>query len=131
MKRQYKKRLLPYAAALRKQETLAEGLLWSYLREKKVGRLKFRRQQPIGPYVVDFVCLPAKVIVELDGGQHNEVSERVYDERRDRFLQQSGFTVLRFWNSEVFKNCFGVLDKIYMEVCKRMGIVMWTPLSRQ
>ena len=109
--RQYSQQTLQYANALRQNQTNAEGLLWHYLRNKQMDGHKFRRQQPIGPYIVDFACLPRKLIVELDGGQH--ASQQAYDEKRDTFLKDKGFRILRFWNNEVFENCFGVLESIY------------------
>ena len=72
--------------------------------------LKFRRQQPIADYIVDFVCFEKKVVVELDGGQH--AGQKTADEKRDQFLKTNGFTVLRFWNNDVFDNLSGVLEKI-------------------
>ncbi len=111
IKRQYNQQTLQNAKALRQNQTNAEGLLWHYLRNKQLDGHKFRRQQPIGPYIVDFACLPRKLIVELDGGQH--AKQEAYDEKRDTFLQDKGYRILRFWNNEVFENCFGVLESIY------------------
>ena len=109
--RQYSQQTLQNANALRQNQTNAEGLLWHYLRNKQMDGHKFRRQQPIGPYIVDFACMPRKLIVELDGGQH--AKQEAYDEKRDTFLQDKGYRILRFWNNEVFENCFGVLESIY------------------
>ena len=111
IQRSYSKKTLEQAKALRQRQTDAEGLLWHYLRKKQLGGYKFRRQQPIGPYIVDFACMPEKLLVELDGGQHAE--RTAHDERRDAFLRSKGFRVLRFWNNEVFANCFGVLERVY------------------
>ena len=94
---------------LRKRSTDAEKLLWKYLRTKQIVGLKFRRQEPIGNYIVDFVCYEKAVIVEADGGQHVE-SER--DADRDEWLYSQGFTVLRFWNHDVLANIEGVLEVI-------------------
>ncbi|HLG31293.1 MAG TPA: endonuclease domain-containing protein [Candidatus Brocadiales bacterium] len=96
------------AKNLRKRATEAERLLWRYLCGKSLKELKFRRQQPIGRYVVDFVCFDKKVIIEVDGGQHAKHK----DMERDRWLQGQGFKVLRFWNNEVLNNLEGVLEKI-------------------
>ena len=85
--------------------------MWHYLSRKQLAGYRFRRQQPIGPYITDFACLPEKLLIELDGGQHAE--RTASDNRRDRFLQEKGYRVLRFWNHEVFENCFGVLESIY------------------
>ena len=109
--RQYSQQTLQNAKTLRQNQTNAEGLLWHYLRNKQLDGHKFRRQQPIGSYIVDFACLPRKLIVELDGGQH--ARQKTYDEKRDTFLKDKGYRILRFWNNEVFENCFGVLESIY------------------
>ena len=111
IRRLYSPQTLQKAQALRQTRTDAEGLLWHYLRNKQLGGYKFRRQQPIGPYITDFACLSQKLLVELDGSQH--AARQDYDEKRDAFLQNQGYQVLRFWNNEVFENCFGVLESIY------------------
>ena len=111
IKRQYSPQTLQRAQALRQNQTNAEGLLWHYLSRKQLAGYRFRRQQPIGPYIADFACLSEKLLIELDGGQHAE--QTASDNRRDRFLQEKGYRVLRFWNHEVFENCFGVLESIY------------------
>ena len=111
IQRSYSKQTLEQAKALRQRQTDAEGLLWHYLRKKQLGGFKFRRQQPIGPYIVDFACMPEMLLVELDGGQHAE--RAAHDQRRDAFLRSKGFRVLRFWNNEAFENCFGVLERVY------------------
>lgn len=96
------------ARKLRREMTPEERLLWSRLRSAQLGE-SFRRQEVIGPYVVDFVCYPARLVVELDGSQHlNSESDRT----RDAKLTTDGFTVLRFWNSEVRANLEGVLERI-------------------
>jgi adenine-specific DNA-methyltransferase len=93
------------ARDLRKSSTKAERALWAQLRDRQLGGHKFRRQQPIGPYIVDFFCLERKLVVEVDGGQHGpEV-----DERRTAFLESEGCRVLRFWNEEVLESMDGVL----------------------
>lgn len=98
------------AKNLRKSSTDAERLLWNHLRMKQMKGLKFRRQQPIDNYIVDFVCLENRLIIEVDGGQH--ASERIKDIERDSYLIKNGFRVLRFWNNEVFRNIEGVLEVI-------------------
>ncbi|MDR2195367.1 MAG: succinate dehydrogenase assembly factor 2 [Gallionellaceae bacterium] len=100
---------LAFAKHLRQTMTDAERLLWCYLRRRHLG-VKFKRQQPMGKYVVDFVCFESRIIVEVDGGQH---LESVSDERRDAWLRNQGFAVLRFWNNEVLQQTEAVLDKIY------------------
>jgi very-short-patch-repair endonuclease len=96
------------ARKLRNNLTEAEKKLWYYLRNKNLGE-KFRRQQPIGPYFPDFVCLKKLLIIELDGGQHYASAD---DKIRDDYFKKEGFTVLRFWNNEVLENIEGVLIKI-------------------
>ena len=110
IKHQYTQQTLQKAQTLRESQTNAEGLLWHYLRDKQLAGYKFRRQQPIGPYIVDFACMPKKLLIELDGGQHAE--QHTYDKKRDEFLREKGYKVLRFWNNDVFENCFGVLESI-------------------
>ena len=110
----YPRHALTAARALRRNRTDAEGLLWHYLRNKQLDGYRFRRQQAIGPYIVDFACLSRKVLIELDGGQHAEQTSR--DEKRDAFFRARGYRVLRFWNTEVFENCFGVLERVYEAV---------------
>ena len=105
-------RLIPLAKDLRKRTTDTEQLLWQYLRAKHFEGLKFRRQQPIGPYIVDFVCLEKKIIVELDGGQHALPKETQNDIKRDQWLGGQGYRVLRFWDNEVLSNIHGVLEVI-------------------
>jgi len=102
--------LTPYAKKLRRASTKAERKLWQALRNKQIEGCKFRRQQPIDPYIVDFVCFKRKLIIELDGGQH--AANREIDENRNRFFNLNGFNVLRFWNNEVFENVEGLLAVI-------------------
>jgi len=88
--------------------TDAERLLWSHIRAKQLG-VKFRRQQPVGRYIVDFICFEHKLIIELDGGQHFRSKKDVH---RDNYLRECGFRILRFWNNEVLQNLRGVLEEI-------------------
>jgi very-short-patch-repair endonuclease/DNA modification methylase len=104
---------LEFARQLRREQTDAERLLWSLLRDRRFMGCKFRRQHPIEPYVVDFYCHEARLAIELDGGEHNEPAARARDEERTRFLEARGIRVLRFWNNEVFNNLEGVLQTIY------------------
>jgi very-short-patch-repair endonuclease len=101
-----------FARALRKNATPAERLLWQQLRLLKSEGRHFRRQVPLGKYVADFVCHYPKLVVELDGGQHNEAHAVKYDGVRSKFLEDEGFTVLRFWNADVFGTLEGVVDMI-------------------
>jgi very-short-patch-repair endonuclease len=98
------------ARRLRRQQTNAERLLWFRLRDRRLSRWKFKRQAPIDRFVVDFFCADAKLIVELDGGQHDHDRER--DADRTRILEAMGYLVLRFWNHDVMRNMDGVLEEI-------------------
>ncbi len=104
------------ARNLRKSSTESEKLLWKHLRLKQLEGLKFRRQQPIGNYIVDFVCFSKRIIIELDGGQH--AIEENKDCERDRWLKSQGFTILRFWNNEVMSNTESILELI-RKICLR------------
>jgi len=95
---------------LQQDATEAERRLWRLLRARSLSGHKFRRQHPLGPYLVDFVCLEARLVIELDGGQHDARSEEV--SARTRLLQARGFHVLRFWNGDVLGNGQGVLATI-------------------
>ncbi|MBU0677489.1 MAG: endonuclease domain-containing protein [Verrucomicrobia bacterium] len=104
------------ARALRRRQTEPEKLLWKALRNRKVQGAKFRRQYPEGPYILDFYCLEKKLAVELDGSGHNRSSERVRDHLRDRYLQNEGIRVVRFWNTQIRDNLEGVLMVIASEL---------------
>ena len=106
------RRLTHLARRLRKESTEAERLLWGYLRRKSFFGLKFRRQEQIGDYIVDFVCYEIKLIIELDGGHHNEDATKITDAGRQNWLESQNFKVIRFWNNEVMKNIKGVLQII-------------------
>jgi len=101
--------LRDHARALRGQPTPAERALWQAMRDDALGGIKFRRQQPIGRYIVDFYCSPAKLVVEVDGATH---AVSVADAARDAWLLTQGIRVLRFWNNEVMGNLAGVLETI-------------------
>jgi very-short-patch-repair endonuclease len=94
------------ARVLRQAMTDAERKLWYALRDRRFANFKFRRQVPIGPFIADFVCFEARLVVEVDGGQH---AESQYDQRRDRWFATNDFRVLRFWNNEVLANVQGVM----------------------
>ena len=102
---------------LRRQQTDAERKLWFELRNGQLGGLKFRRQMSLNGFVVDFCCPNAKLIIELDGGQHLE--QREQDARRTRDLEDSGYFVLRFWNNDVLQNIDGVLGEILSSANQR------------
>jgi very-short-patch-repair endonuclease len=107
-----KKYVTKYARKLRKDSTNVENKLWFVLRYT-FPKVKFRRQQPIGIHIVDFVCFSRKLIIELDGGQHNFGVCEQQDKERDKWLKNEGFQVIRFWNNQVISNLEGVVEKIY------------------
>lgn len=108
--------LLDHARALCRQQTDAENRLWYHLRASRFRGLKFRRQKPIGPYIVDFVCLSRKLVIEADGGQHGDMADR----ERDAWFEARSFTVLRFWNNEILHQTGAVLERI-REVVERLS----------
>jgi very-short-patch-repair endonuclease len=97
------------ARRLRRNSTDAELRLWNRLRSRAIDGCKFVRQEPIGPYVVDFVCRERRLVIEVDGGQHNESDA---DRIRDQWLRNRNYRVLRFWNNDVLSNTNGVLETI-------------------
>ena len=99
------------ARQLRSESTLFEQSFWQRVRAGRLGGFKFRRQQPIGPYIVDFVCQQARLVVELDGSQHLDARE--YDENRDAWLRSQGYRVLRVWNNEWNANPETVLEAVW------------------
>jgi very-short-patch-repair endonuclease len=105
------------ARALRSEATDAERKLWALLRGRRLSGAKFRRQVPVDRYFADFACLEAKVIVELDGGQHHDQAD--YDEARTETLVACGWRVIRFWNTDVMENADGVADTILAEIGRR------------
>lgn len=98
------------ARQLRSNMTDAEQKLWHHIRREQIHNIKFRRQQEISGYIADFVSMEKRLIIELDGGQHNEQIE--YDSERTKILESKGFIVLRFWNNDVMNNMDGVLQVI-------------------
>ena len=104
---------LDKAQSLRRQLTDAERKLWSVLRNRQLAGAKFRRQQPIGPFIADFVCQEHRLIVEADGGQHADYGG---DDPRSAFLEGKGYRLLRFWNNDILGNLDGVAEVIAMAV---------------
>ena len=98
------------ARRLRQNQTDVEKKLWSLLRNRQLLGCKFRRQHPIGRYVVDFCCLEKKVVIELDGGQHAQ--QRTHDSERTLDIENQGFRVFRFWNNQIIENPRGVFERI-------------------
>ena len=103
---------------MRGAPTDAELRLWRLLRDRRLSGFKFRRQVPVGPYIVDFLCVGAKLIVEADGSPH---AESPRDTIRDVYLESRGWKVLRFWNNEVLRNRDGVLETIFAHAQERQG----------
>jgi very-short-patch-repair endonuclease len=103
-------KLLQHAREMRRQPTEPERRLWQRLRGKRLGGYKFRRQQPLGAYIVDFYCHEARLIVEVDGDSH--AFQEAYDGERTTWLEGEGNKVIRFWNVEVMQNLEGVLQVI-------------------
>jgi|SRR5579871_2508546 len=105
------------AKRLRENATDAESLLWRRLRRFPVSGTHFRRQVPIGPYVADFACMAARLVIEVDGSQHGRDDIRRRDEGRTRWLEAEGYRVMRFWNNDLTENMDGVLEAIYAAIC--------------
>ena len=108
----YDKRLRDRSRQLRKDMTAAEMFLWSKIRMKQVNGYWFYRQRPIGIYIADFYCPRAKIVIEVDGGQHSENEAIEYDKARDEYMVSIGLKVLRFTNIEVLTNIEGVIEVI-------------------
>lgn len=96
------------ARKLRKNTTLQEYKIWCLLKNRQLNGLKFVRQYPIGSYIVDFACRKEKLIIEIDGGQHNFDENIVFDNKRTEFLINNGYKIIRFWNNEIDENIEGV-----------------------
>jgi very-short-patch-repair endonuclease len=97
------------ARPLRQSSTDAERRMWSALRDRRLSRYRFRRQHPIGDFIVDFACTEYRIVVEIDGGQH---SENPLDRYRTAWLENQGWRVIRFWNNDVLSNTSGVVETI-------------------
>jgi very-short-patch-repair endonuclease len=110
--RPVRRQISPHAATLRRNRTDAEDRFWQAVRNRQLDGFKFRFQHSLAPYVADFACLEAMLIVELDGGQHSEAK----DARRTAFLEAKGFRILRFWNHDVLENLEGVLAVVSAEL---------------
>lgn len=100
------------ARSLRKNMTEQERKLWQYLRKRSINDFKFRRQYPIGNYIVDFACLEKNLVIEIDGGQHNQSDNILYDQSRTKYIEKCGYKVIRFWNNEIENNIEGVYEEI-------------------
>ncbi|EKP0300976.1 endonuclease domain-containing protein [Aeromonas veronii] len=104
------------AKRLRRDATQAEQKLWQQLRNRRLAGLKFRRQMPIGPYVVDFICLEQGLVIEVDGWQHGTQTNQMHDEARTAYLNQQGFRVIRVWNNDVLSRMEVVLAHIWLSL---------------
>jgi len=102
------------ARELRRNQTPTEALVWSALRRGQLDGIHFRRQYPRGPYIFDFVCLPVRLVVEIDGPSHDQTVE--YDAERTRYIERQGFRLIRFSNDEVRENLGGVIETIRHEL---------------
>jgi very-short-patch-repair endonuclease len=111
---QDKTKLLVHAKRMRHVPTDAESTLWRQLRAGRLADYKFKRQQPIGNFIVDFVCFSQKMVIEVDGGQH--VDLKIRDEARTAWLQAQGFRILRFWNNDVLQRRELVLKEILRQL---------------
>jgi len=107
---QESEKYLERSRELRSNQAPAENLIWNRLKNRHLGGNKFRRQFVIEPYIVDFICFDSNLIIELDGGQHMDAID--YDRKRDAFLRSKNYTIVRYWNNEVFDNIEGVLENI-------------------
>ena len=110
------------AQRLRTNATDAERRLWRELRKLALEGTHFRRQVPIGPYVADFGCMPAKLLIEVDGSQHGLKKNVDKDEARTRWLNAEGYRVLRFWNNDIIRNLKGLMEAVYAELHGSMDV---------
>lgn len=101
------------ARRLRRDQTGPETTLWRLLRGRQFASFKFRRQFPVHGFVADFCCPEKKLVIELDGDQHADPGDREYDRQRTATLQQWGYRVIRFWNTEIVENLDGVMEEIF------------------
>ena len=106
-------KLITFAKQNRQNQTEQERKIWLLLKAKRFGGYKFRRQHKIGKYIVDFVCKEKFIIIECDGGQHNQDDNILADKKRDLYLQSKGYKVLRFWNTDIDRNIDAIQEVIY------------------
>jgi very-short-patch-repair endonuclease len=117
----------PFARNLRRNQTDAERKMWRHLKNRASSGFKFRRQCPIGPYIVDFVCLEKMIVIEIDGGQHAVHIQK--DTQRTKNLEMRGYRVMRFWNNEVLTNTDSVLDVILTTLVNSPSSLSLLPLG--
>jgi very-short-patch-repair endonuclease len=118
-KRDHDRRLLGFAKDMRAGPTDAKQKLWRLLRGRRLGGFKFRRQVPVAGYILDYYCLKSNLVVELDGGQHNDPAVKEYDERRTHRLAELGIRVLRFPDDEGLRYADAVCEAIYRELTSK------------
>lgn len=111
---------IPVARTLRKKDTWAEKLVWTWLRDRRFSAYKFRRQHTYGPYILDFYCIEASLNIELDGSQHGFPGHLAKDKERDEWLAGRGVKVLRFWNSNLRKDKSAIRDMIWHALQERV-----------
>ncbi len=119
MKYRTKKILTDLSKNLRQNSTFAEKILWEKLRNKQFYGIKFRRQEPIGDYIVDFISFQKNLIIEIDGGYHKKSEQKEYDKYRDNYLKFNDAIILRFTNDDIINN----LDKVLFEIKDACGII--------
>ncbi|PBN44379.1 endonuclease domain-containing protein [Sphingobium sp. D43FB] len=118
-----RRQISPHASRLRRDMTDVERAVWAALRNRQLEGFKFRRQATVGPFVVDFLCVEAALIIELDGGQHSEEADRA----RTEFLEARGLSVMCFWNSDVVDNFDGVIEAIRMALLQKKTLTQPSP----
>src|SRR5688572_12181023 len=124
-------RLLRFAREMRHEMTNAEKRIWGRVRDRRLSGFKFRRQVPVDGVITDFYCEEAKLVVELDGGQHKEPDEAEYDRLRDQALHRMGVAVLRFWDNDALKNTDPVLERILETLLARTTAAPSPPPSTE
>lgn len=120
-------RTINKARELRRDQTETEARLWARLRDRRLRGAKFRRQHPVGNYILDFYCSEAGLAIELDGSGHKKPKQREHDNRRDSEIKKQGIRILRFWDNDVWRNLDGVLRTIWNELPERGDISGDTP----
>jgi very-short-patch-repair endonuclease len=114
----HNKELTSYSRANRKNQTDVEKILWHHLRNKQIEGLKFRRQYPVGSYILDFYCIESQLAIELDGSQH--IGNKSYDTIRSQYFNKLGIEILRFWDNEIIENIDGVLEVVRNKVTQNL-----------
>lgn len=129
MRKEGEFRVTHKARALRQSMTKAEVILWVNIRKRAMNGARFRRQHPIGPFIADFTCPAARLVVEVDGATHSTPEELAYDARRTKYLEQQGWTVIRVTNSEIYENMDGVWRTISAQLAPPPRVARHLPAS--